>query len=60
MPTYDYHCDACEHEFEHFQSIKDDLLEEVPRLRQTEAAAAVRHRRGDRVQGLRLLSDRLS
>src|SRR5882672_3119327 len=30
MPTYDYHCDACEHEFEHFQSIKDDLLKKCP------------------------------
>jgi putative FmdB family regulatory protein len=30
MPTYDYHCDACEHEFEHFQSIKDDPLKDCP------------------------------
>src|SRR2546426_10389062 len=30
MPTYDYRCDACEHEFEHFQSIKDDRLKDCP------------------------------
>src|SRR5262245_8847659 len=30
MPTYDYHCDECEHEFEHFQSIKDDPLKTCP------------------------------
>ena len=30
MPTYDYHCDACEHEFEHFQSIKEDALKDCP------------------------------
>ncbi|HWA99477.1 MAG TPA: zinc ribbon domain-containing protein, partial [Pirellulales bacterium] len=26
MPTYDYICDACGHEFEQFQSIKDEPL----------------------------------
>jgi len=30
MPTYDYRCDSCEHEFEHFQSIKDDPLKDCP------------------------------
>src|SRR5436309_1696794 len=30
MPTYDYHCDSCEHDFEHFQSIKDDPLKDCP------------------------------
>src|SRR5262249_46279066 len=30
MPTYDYRCEACEHEFEHFQSIKDDPLKKCP------------------------------
>jgi putative FmdB family regulatory protein len=30
MPTYDYRCDACEHEFEEFQSIKDDPLKDCP------------------------------
>src|SRR5436305_3432677 len=30
MPTYDYHCDACEHKFEHFQSITDDRLKDCP------------------------------
>ena len=30
MPTYDYVCDACEHKFEQFQSIKDDPLKKCP------------------------------
>jgi putative FmdB family regulatory protein len=30
MPTYDYHCDACEHEFELFQSIKDNPKKKCP------------------------------
>jgi putative FmdB family regulatory protein len=30
MPTYEYHCDACEHEFEEFQSIKDEPLKKCP------------------------------
>jgi putative FmdB family regulatory protein len=34
MPTYEYHCDACEHEFDEFQSIKDEPLKECPKCRQ--------------------------
>ncbi len=30
MPTYDYVCDACDHRFEQFQSIKDDALTKCP------------------------------
>lgn len=30
MPTYDYVCDACNHAFEHFQSMKDDALTKCP------------------------------
>jgi putative FmdB family regulatory protein len=30
MPTYDYHCDACNHEFELFHSIKDDPAKKCP------------------------------
>ena len=30
MPTYDYVCDACEHKFELFQSIKDDPIRKCP------------------------------
>jgi putative FmdB family regulatory protein len=30
MPTYDYVCEACQHEFEHFQSIKDEPLRKCP------------------------------
>lgn len=26
MPTYDYRCNTCEKEFEHFQSMKDEPL----------------------------------
>jgi putative FmdB family regulatory protein len=31
MPTYDYVCDACEHQFELFQSIKDDAVRKCPK-----------------------------
>jgi putative FmdB family regulatory protein len=30
MPTYDYECDACGHEFELFQSIKDSVKKKCP------------------------------
>jgi putative FmdB family regulatory protein len=30
MPTYEYHCDACEHHFEEFQSITDEPLKKCP------------------------------
>lgn len=33
MPTYDYVCDACDHKFEHFQSIKDDALKTCPKCK---------------------------
>ncbi|MCB1077794.1 MAG: zinc ribbon domain-containing protein [Verrucomicrobiae bacterium] len=30
MPTYDYKCDKCGHQFEVFQSMKDDRLTDCP------------------------------
>jgi len=30
MPTYDYRCNACKAEFEHFQSIKEKPLKKCP------------------------------
>ena len=30
MPTYDYQCDACDHEFELFQRISDDPQKKCP------------------------------
>src|SRR5687768_1650370 len=30
MPTYDYICDGCQHEFEEFQSMKDEPLTKCP------------------------------
>lgn len=30
MPTYDYVCDACEHQFEEFQSITAPALKKCP------------------------------
>ncbi len=30
MPTYDYLCISCTHQFEHFQSMSDDPLTECP------------------------------
>ena len=31
MPTYDYRCKACGHEFEHFQSITAPTLKKCPK-----------------------------
>lgn len=31
MPTYEYHCDACEHNFDEFQSMKDEPLKKCPK-----------------------------
>ena len=31
MPTYDYACEKCGHEFEFFQSMKDDALAACPK-----------------------------
>jgi putative FmdB family regulatory protein len=31
MPTYDYECDACEHEFELFQGINDPVQRKCPK-----------------------------
>ena len=30
MPTYDYVCDACQHQFEAFHSIKADPIQKCP------------------------------
>jgi putative FmdB family regulatory protein len=34
MPTYEYRCDACSHEFEEFQYIKDEPLKKCPKCGQ--------------------------
>ena len=31
MPTYDYVCDACQHQFEAFQSIKEEAKRKCPK-----------------------------
>src|SRR5206468_246276 len=31
MPTYEYHCDACEHEFEELQSMSEPALTKCPK-----------------------------
>jgi putative FmdB family regulatory protein len=31
MPTYEYHCDACEHDFEKFQSMSSDPIKVCPK-----------------------------
>ena len=33
MPTYDYECDACHHEFEIFQNMSDDPLTKCPKCK---------------------------
>ncbi len=30
MPTYEYHCDACEHHFDEFQAMSDKPLKKCP------------------------------
>lgn len=30
MPTYEYHCDNCEHHFDEFQSMSDKPLKKCP------------------------------
>ena len=35
MPTYDYECDACGHQFEEFQSMRDDALTVCPSCNET-------------------------
>src|SRR5437763_5427941 len=31
MPTYEYHCDACEHNFDEFQSMSEEALKKCPK-----------------------------
>jgi putative FmdB family regulatory protein len=31
MPTYEYHCDACEHNFDEFQSMSEPALTKCPK-----------------------------
>ena len=31
MPTYEYHCDACEHNFDEFQSMSEAPLTKCPK-----------------------------
>jgi len=33
MPTYDYRCDACAHEFEEFQSMLEQPLKKCPKCK---------------------------
>ncbi len=33
MPTYQYRCDECHHDFEEFQSIVDDPISECPKCK---------------------------
>ena len=33
MPTYEYHCDACNHAFDEFQAMKDEPLKKCPKCK---------------------------
>jgi putative FmdB family regulatory protein len=33
MPTYEYHCDACEHNFDEFQSMSEAPLKKCPQCK---------------------------
>ena len=37
MPTYDYFCNACGHEFEKFQSMNDEPIKACPNCRKRQA-----------------------
>ena len=37
MPTYDYKCDACNHQWEEFQSIKADPTKKCPKCGKSKA-----------------------
>ena len=60
MPTYDYICDSCGHEFEAYESIMAQSTHRVPRVQAPQAAPQDRPGRGDPFQGIRVLPDRLS
>lgn len=36
MPTYEYECEACGHDFERFQKMSDDPVEECPECEEPE------------------------
>lgn len=33
MPTYEYHCDACDHNFDEFQSMSEPALKKCPQCK---------------------------
>lgn len=35
MPTYEYHCDACDHNFDEFQAMSDKPLKKCPQCRKS-------------------------
>src|SRR5438067_12736800 len=35
MPTYEYHCDACEHHFDEFQSMMEPPLKKCPKCKKS-------------------------
>src|SRR3954454_24087315 len=35
MPTYEYACPKCGHQFEHFQSMRDEPLKKCPKCKKT-------------------------
>lgn len=41
MPTYEYHCNSCNHEFEKFQGISDPPTAECPSCGSTDTSRLV-------------------
>lgn len=35
MPTYEYHCDACDHNFDEFQSMSEEPLKKCPKCKKS-------------------------
>ena len=60
MPTYEYICRACAHEFEEFQSIKADPVAVCPKCRKKKVERKISIGGAVIFKGGRLLRDRLS
>lgn len=60
MPTYDYVCDACGHQFEAFQTITEAAMQKCPECGKLKLRRLFGPGRGHRLQRLRILPDGLS
>ncbi|MEZ6317902.1 MAG: zinc ribbon domain-containing protein [Phycisphaerales bacterium] len=59
MPTYDYRCNACGHEFELFQSMSDPVKRTCPECKKKTLERLIGTGAAVLFQGLGVLRDRL-